>query len=478
MEVEVYKPRKRKAKAPYVPSRKYETPAIPYGVSQPNRFWRIKKDLPKDVYWKKRYWRRRITGRGDYRWSSSHSTGANIGGYLGAKAGQFIGGAAQTALTALTGMGDYKVKRNVFLGNNLPQIVNGAGPGGTTIRFQEYLGDVITHSTPGEFKIDSYMINAANPVTFPWLSQIACNYEQYDVQGMLFSFTSMSADALNSVNTALGSVMMATQYDVLDDIFQSKTEMLNYEFATSCKPSESVLHMIECDPRQTSVNELYCLYNQEYPPNADPRLYNLGRFSIATTGFQGSAVNIGQLQVTYQVRLLKPKLFTSLGLTNPLFTYFAAGANFQGFDAEHPLGYQDSNESGMKMYANCDIDIQSEVPGGPVFLQLPRTNAVVGYFIEIWWYGQTKVDETRVPTTLLANCSPMSGSAWNAGTYTTSDRMSLSFYIKSDGNGRRPKVNFNHDGVFPTNNQAMRINVVGATVAADPLLKTINYVPS
>ena len=66
------------------------------------------------------------------------------------------------------------------------------------------------------FKIDSYLINAANPKTFPWLSQIAANYEQYDIEGMVFS-----ADALNSTKTALGTVMMATQYDVLDEPLNS-----------------------------------------------------------------------------------------------------------------------------------------------------------------------------------------------------------------------------------------------------------------
>ena len=325
MEVEVVAPRKRRRTNSYVKPTGRAYAKIPYEISQPKRFWRIKPGLSGEAYWRKRYFRRRITGRGDYKWSSKRNTGSNIGGYLGSKAGQFIGGAAHNLFTALTGLGDYSVKRNVLIGNNLPQIVNNTGPGGTTIRFQEYLCDVYTGGKD-VFKIDSYLINAANPKTFPWLSQIAANYEQYDIEGMVFSFTSTSADALNSTNTALGTVMMATQYDVLDEVFNSKTEMLNYEFSTSCKPSHSNIHMIECDPRQTTINELYCLYNQEVPPNGDPRLYHLGKFSIATTGFQhASPINIGQLQVTYQVRLLKPKLYTSLGLTTETFTAYARG---------------------------------------------------------------------------------------------------------------------------------------------------------
>lgn len=301
------KRRRTTKKAPWVPTRTYTKPAIPYAVSQPNRFWRIKKDAPD--YWKKRYWRRRITGRGDYRMNPSHSFGRRWGGYLGSKAGEYLGGSVQSIL----GLGDYSVRSNVFLSGRLPEITNIAGNGGTVIRFQEYLTDVRTAATPDTFKVEDFLINAANERTFPWLSQIAANYEQYEFQGLIFEFKSTSANALNSTNTALGSVLMATQYDTVDTPFSSKAEMLNYEFSSSTKPSGNTLHMIECDPRQTSVSTLFTLSSENTPPNTDPRLYHLGRFQIATTGFQGTNVNIGEIHVTYQVKLLKPKLASTLG---------------------------------------------------------------------------------------------------------------------------------------------------------------------
>ena len=62
---------------------------IPYAVSQPNKFWRIKKGLPPADYWRKRYYRRRITGRGDYRMDPEQSFGRRWGGYLGSKLGEY-----------------------------------------------------------------------------------------------------------------------------------------------------------------------------------------------------------------------------------------------------------------------------------------------------------------------------------------------------------------------------------------------------
>lgn len=249
----------------------------------------------------------------------NHSFGRRWGGYLGARGGEWLGdNAVNLAMMAgkAIGLGDYAVSKNVLSGN-LPVMTNPISSSGNTIRFQEYLGDVVTSATAGEFSINNYIINAANAKTFPWLSQIASNYEQYEIEGLLFYFKSTSGDALNSTNTALGTVMLATQYDVMDENFKSKSEMLNYEFSSSGKPSDTIVHMIECDPRQQTINLLYTLPDgQAIPDGADKRLYELGRFAIATTGFQAASVNIGELHITYQVRLLKPKLVDSLGSTN------------------------------------------------------------------------------------------------------------------------------------------------------------------
>jgi len=351
----------------------YAKGPIPYAVSQPKRFWRIKKDLPAADYWKKRYWRRRITGRGDYTMNANDSFGRRYGGLLGAKLGEFAGGGLQTLATSLMGLGDYTVRKNVLLSGRLPQISNLSSGGGTVIRFQEYLGDVFTAKTPGDFSINSYLINAANEDTFPFLSQLAANYEQYEMEGCVFQFMSTSADALNSVNTALGSVMMATQYDVADEPFTNKLEMLNYEFSTSCKPSVNTLHMIECDPRQTTINELYCLNQANPPPFTDPRLYHLGRFQIATTGFQGSGVNIGQLHVTYQVKLLKPKLFTRLGETNQ----YAMFSSVNTYSNTSPF-------LGLVPEFN-NIPIELPLPGNTIVFN--EASADRWFRVELDWFG-------------------------------------------------------------------------------------------
>lgn len=378
----------------------------------------------------------------------SHSFGRRWGGYLGSKAGEFIGGYAQS----LSGLGDYSVSRNVFAGNRLPEIVNQPSGGGTIIRFQEYLCDVFTSSTANTFNIQSYYLNAANSTTFPFLSQIACNYEQYDFEGCLFEFRSTSANALNSTNTALGSVMMATQYDSYDSAFDSKIAMLNYEFSTACKPSENCMHMIECDPRQTTVNELYTLYDQGPPANADIRLYNLGLFSIATTGFQGTSVNIGQLHVTYQVRLLKPKLFTTLGLTSGY--YLLANTLYSN---AFPLGVAPITQSTTETIG---------IVQGPTTLTFDRSFSKSYYRIEIYWLGAVNA-VLAYPTVTYTNCtSTSSGSIPSNGVNTNTACLLLG--IVTDGNGLQPVVTLSAAGTLPATptQVGVRIMEVSPTLAA------------
>lgn len=376
MEVEEARPRKRSSSAKKV----YTGSKIPYETSRPNSFWRIKKDLPADQYWKKRYWRRRITGRGDYFSQPNpkrYGTGPNSHRKL-----------------ALTGRGDYSVKKNVFLSGSLPVMQNRSGSGGTVIRFQEYLKDIVTSPSASTFSIESFLINPGNSSTFPFLSQVANNYEQYEIEGMVFEFRSTSADALNSVNTALGTVMMATQYDVADAPFATKQEMLNYEFSTSVKPSESTLHMVECDPRQTTISELYVLDGAEAPANTDPRLYHLGKFNIATTGFQGTSVNVGELHVTYQVRLLKPKLYTTLGSEIDFFQQ-----EVRGFSSIDILG-DAANLLLAVPIGNLDVVVT------PTSITFPTSGTQLYYRIELLWFGSVGAAYV-MPTITPISCIPM-----------------------------------------------------------------------
>jgi len=218
------------------------------------------------------------------------------------------------AIMKVAGYGDYAPinempHSNSFmkeLMTNGPPAIHTTKQRSFVIRHREYLGDVTTASTPA-FNIANYPINPGMSATFPWLSTIAQNFEQYSFRGLLFEFKSTSSDALNSTNTALGSVIMATEYNVDSDPFTSKIQMENKEFANSARQSCSIIHAVECDRSRTPISELF-VRTGALPSGQDLKFADLGRFSIATVGQQGTDVNIGELWCTYEVELLKPQV--------------------------------------------------------------------------------------------------------------------------------------------------------------------------
>lgn len=276
---------------------------------------------------------RRLYGRGDYKStlrsygrfvtrknvgpSTYRKQGASLGALLGAKGGPagmaggaLAGAAAADLVKRLTGFGDYQVKKNSFLTGEPPRVNSSGRPGGgTIITFREYLGDVISNSSASTFDLISYPICPTNQATFPWLSQIASNYQEWVPHGIIFEYRSMSANALDSVNTALGQIIMATQYNATLPSYGSKAEMENTEFSKSIKPSESCIHMIECAKSASVLSNLYC----DNSTVEDERFSVLGNFQIASNGVQGTSVNLGELWVSYTIELLKPKLFDALG---------------------------------------------------------------------------------------------------------------------------------------------------------------------
>lgn len=238
--------------------------------------------------------------------------GTALAGPAGGAAGGMLGRAGGAMISKLFGHGDYAVSNADSLKSNNLVLSNAAqmpqfGTGKVACKFvhREFLGDVYSSSTPGAFKIDSYPVNPGLGTTFPWLSGVVgAKFQQYRINGMAFEFRSMSSDALNSTNTALGSVIMSTDYDSADATFTSKQEMENTEYGISCKPSANMIHGIECERFQTPVSELY-IRAFDVPSGKDIRLYDLARFSIASTGCQGANVNLGELWVSYDIDCFK-----------------------------------------------------------------------------------------------------------------------------------------------------------------------------
>jgi hypothetical protein len=225
--------------------------------------------------------------------------------------GGLVGHGILQVVKSITGFGDYRIQGNSLMEGSLPPIINTSGMQGFVVRHREYIGD-ITATTA--FSTTTFPINPGVETTFPWLAQIASSFEQYTMRGLIFEYKTMSSDALLSsgTGTALGTVVMATQYNALNPPFIDKRTMENYEFANSSKPSLTFYHPVECLRSMTTISELYV--RTGLPPiTSDIRLYDLGEFTIATQGMQVATGVIGELWCTFEVEFFKPKLIVGEG---------------------------------------------------------------------------------------------------------------------------------------------------------------------
>jgi hypothetical protein len=271
-----------------------------------------------------------LTGRGKYtlrNFAGDVLTGAGTaaGGALGAYVGPYgvgvggaVGGSIGRELGHIMGFGKYTVRKNSILktgdvvpeGYEVPSFGNGKG---TRVQHREYIRDVTVPSNPALFSNTVQPINPGNAALFPFLSQVASQYQQYEFMGAVFQFKTLASDI--TAGGALGSVIMATDYDALATPFPNKVVMENSQYAVSSKPSCSQVHVLECDPSMQTTRLKYVRnLTSSGTVSQDNRFYDMGLFEIATQGLPGSAGTvIGELWVTYDIMLYKPEITPPLG---------------------------------------------------------------------------------------------------------------------------------------------------------------------
>lgn len=287
---------------------------------------------------------RKIRGKGDYfddivnfgkkAWSNLNESETREGASafnqavnsLGNAVGEPFGigkqlGNAGSWLSRIFGMGKYTIKKNSLLSDYGFQVHNGLATTSTppptfsstskgsdiVFAHSEYIADV---KSSINFSKTTYAINPGNNLAFPWLSKIASLYEEYQLLGLVAEYRPTSGMSNTSAVPGMGIVVMATDYDVYDDAFNTKRSMEAAEFATPTVPYSNALHAIECDPKRNVLKMLYVqpgLTRADQAPG-DWRFSFPCNFTIATEGQQADGVAMGELHFTYHIKLSRPIL--------------------------------------------------------------------------------------------------------------------------------------------------------------------------
>jgi len=316
--------------------------------------------------------------------------GSGLGSTFG-PIGTMLGGKAGELLSHITGFGDYSLDSNSVMTGGLtpPQIINSVNNGGMIIRHREYLGDL--YGNEAAYSSTLYPINPGQAGSFPWLSQVANAFEEYEFRGLVYEFKSLSSDAVlsSTASTALGFVAMATQYNAGGPPFATKRALENYEFSNSNKPSCSFIHPIECKRSLNVDTHLYVRVGA-VPNNQDVKTYDMGLLNVAVGGMQNSTGSvIGELWCTYEIELYHPKFLDNAGVLSDHFVT-------SGASAANPLGTTFNPSTGN----NLGIAIAG-VTGGER-LYFPATDSAGKYLISVVWNGTAAT--LNYPIIALTGC--------------------------------------------------------------------------
>lgn len=188
--------------------------------------------------------------------------------------------------------------------------------GAVRVRHREYIQDV-TGTGNAVFNIEAFGINPGDAGTFPWLSNLASQFEEYRFNSLKFIYNTVSSDTFTGGATNLGTIIMCTQYNSLNPPFTGKNFMENYEGSVSGKPSLNLTHMVDVRHGLTPYQLQYVRQNHFTisPIYGNLLQYDVGQFYLANQSCAGN--QLGELWIEYDITLLKPKLNPSASLRSP-----------------------------------------------------------------------------------------------------------------------------------------------------------------
>jgi len=379
---------------------------------------------------------RYMKGHGAYRLPKGFFTkagqtlGGALGGFvapgIGSVAGEAIGALGGMGLARLLGQGDYTVQQNSFVYPD--RVVPSFGEDSVRIRKREMIA-LINSTQTGGFQPLEIEINPGLSESFPWCSAMANLYENYRINGLVFQFVSTTSDAIASTtNLGLGQVIMGTDYACQS--FVDSTQMLGSMFANSGKPSENIMHAVECAPSM-SPNKLYFVRSGAVPSGRSILDYDIGKFTLALSEMPAAYSGVGMLFVSYDITFSKSVQNNVLGWNlqtdfwNDLVSYSPTNAA--------PFG---SALSSSFIAGNAGSNLGCTINSNTIFFP---DNLASGYYqVIIQWVGTAAAITAPVMTRtgckivncFFANNSNILGSPVNG---VSSVHYLMSFIVKLTG---------------------------------------------
>jgi len=327
-----------------------------------------------------------------------------------------LGGQASHALVSrlarMVGSGDYVVSPTPVYNSIFPKskdfVTPTFGNGTVRLRFREYVGDVLAGTFTGSavqnpFTVTSYPIQPGQTIAFPYLSQIAGNYEQYMFHGLTYEFVSTCSPYSQTTGGALGSVILCHESNPARPPYASKFEMENSENAISSRIDQSSVYGVECADFRTKglLVRSAALSGFSSSQGAALAPFDFGNMYIAVASpSSASGANLGELWVTYDVELSRPRISSYL----PGSFHATSVADIS---ATKPLGTSTTTFAYGKL---VNLSITSTATDSVITFQGVQPGDYI--FTSLVWFGTA---QTPVAITATANAALIENKIFGSG---------------------------------------------------------------
>lgn len=147
--------------------------------------------------------------------------------------------------------------------------------------------------------ISTNNINPGLLAMFPWLNNMATNYESYRFRMLNFRYSPACSTATN------GYVYLTTEFDPSDPVPEYENQLAAYDgcvFGSVWSP-----HIYKCAQKNLHKRSSYFVRSGSLANTSDLPLYDTGYLVVATTGGPDANI-IGKLWVDYEVEFSTPQL--------------------------------------------------------------------------------------------------------------------------------------------------------------------------
>jgi hypothetical protein len=181
---------------------------------------------------------------------------------------------------------------------------------------------------------------------------------------------------------------------VLQSDYVNKQAMENAQFCVSARPSQSIIHTFECDPKLRPLQKLYIRdLSSSTTVSQDARFYDLGKFQVAIVGLPTvitAGTSLGELWLSYDVE------FDKADIADPFLLYMSRNDAFISSPTNR------ATITDASPFGTLDFPITTGLLGGVISLNtytFPNNSKGTQFYIHITWLGTPVLGVSKINIT-------------------------------------------------------------------------------